>query len=254
LARATADGVVDISIVPAWALNELWPEVAVLAQPGQVFDPKDMIRLSDSQRFISIMNELRSDRASGSMRLVAIGWEYGTLVGIGSGLDQLREKRLRVPSPSLQVAAGRMGAIPIVLPFGETLEAMRHKAIDAAIIDSDHVGIGVQEGAVRELQWSPDFTPFASAIVILMNASTSEAFGMSVQRIALECAQVTHEFNVNARENLDAIATEANAAGISVIPVTDQERMMWRDALARGVHGSKSSYDVAAAVQRADGA
>ena len=223
VADAVADGLIDMAILPPGALDKRWPEVSALDQPGQVYDPQDMTKLSESQTFIERLNSMGG--RTNDLQLVAVGWRHAILVGAGSGLEELQGKKLGVHDGTILEALERIGADPVLIPASELLPALQYGAVDGVIVDAETAWHA--EGTFKELQWSADFAPFASPIVVVMNAATGDAFGEDLSsRISTECLYATHEFNVRAIDNISLLARDA-----TVFPVSEAEREVLRDSL-----------------------
>jgi TRAP-type C4-dicarboxylate transport system substrate-binding protein len=226
VADAVADGLIDMAILAPGALDKRWPEMSGLDQPGQVYDPQDMTKLSESQTFIESLNSMGGGR--NDLQLVAVGWRHQILVGTGSGLEELQGKKLGVHDSTILEALQRIGANPVLIPPSEVLPALQYGAVDGAIVDAEMASQAVDEKAFKELQWSPDFAPFASPIVVLMNTATGEAFDEDLSsRISAECLYATHDFNARAIDNISMLARDA-----AVFPVSEAERELLRNSLA----------------------
>jgi hypothetical protein len=225
VADAVADGLIDMAILPPGALDKRWPEMSGLGQPGQVYDPRDMTRLTESQTFIESLNGMGG--GTNDLQLVAVGWRHEILVGAGSGLEELQDKKLGVHDRTILEALARIGANPVLIPPSEILPALRYGAVDGGIVDAEMASQAVDEKAFKEMQWSPDFTPFASPVVVLMNRGTGEAFGEDISsQIGTECLYATHDFNARAIDNISMLARDA-----AVFPVSEAERERLRDSL-----------------------
>jgi TRAP-type mannitol/chloroaromatic compound transport system substrate-binding protein len=221
LANAVAEGLIDMAILPARALIDRWPELSELDQPGWVYDPQDRMKLSESQTFIETLNNMGG--RDHNLELVAVGWQHAIPVGAGSGLEDLRGKKLGVSDTMTMEGLKRIGANPIPIPASKILLALDYGVVDGAIVDAEMA----RRGGFKELKWSPDFAPFASSVVVLMNATTAEAFGEDLPSwIRIKCLHLTHEFNARGIEEIASLAR-----GAKVYSVSEAERELWRNAL-----------------------
>jgi hypothetical protein len=230
LADAVAGGLIDMALLPAGALDKRWPELSGLDRPGLVYDPQDRMKLSQSRTFIESLNNLAG--RDHDLELVAVGWRYAIPVSAASGLEDLRGKKLGVRDVKTRKVLERVGADAVQIPASEIMLALRYGAIDGAIVDADVVRSGVGRGGFKELQWSPDFAPFASAVVLVMNSITAETFGENLpSRISIECLHVTREFNAGELEEMARLTNDARAKDAKVSSVSEAERERWRNAL-----------------------
>jgi TRAP-type C4-dicarboxylate transport system substrate-binding protein len=253
-ARAIAEGLIDFAVIPAWALDQIWPEVAGLDQPGQMSTLEDLLKLSTDTSFFGWINDDARHRLNasgerrGSLALMAIGWEFDSLVGSSSSLQSLAGKKFRIYGYEQETLTNALGATGVLLRYDEIIPAIEHGAIDAAVVESRVVIEGVRSGAIKELQWSPDFLPFYFPIVVLMNTSTVSAFGENLtSNIVQNCSKVTSSFTEKSLESTRKTAEEASAAGAKVLPFDEASRAVWREAFRQNL---ETAYEYEAVAER----
>ena len=143
IARATAEGLVDFSIVPAWALQKLWPEAAGLDQPGQVLDPMDLLKLSADLEFLKWISNRATELPNypgerrGTMALLSIAWEFDSLIGTESSLQNLKGKKLLIYGIEEEALLTTFGATGADVSYDDIVPAMKHGAIDAAVVETE---------------------------------------------------------------------------------------------------------------------
>ena len=154
----------------------------------------------------------------------------------------------------LQKVVKRVGAEP-VLDTQEAQAALAFGAVDGAIIDPDAARSSISKGGiVDQVQWSDDYTPFSSPIVVLINASSYGYEEMMRGTDALfssdedHCLAMTVNFDQQSVAEMRDLAAFAQGAGARVVAVTD----IWRAAFDEMAAEQKPASDqVAEAVRDA---
>lgn len=230
IAVSVSDGIIDLAVLPATALQERWPEIGRLAQPGHVYNLKDMITLSDSTEFLRSMNQLGG--RDHNLALLAVGWRHATLVGTEMSIENLQGKRLRSKDTASYEVLKEVGARPVQVPFAETFPALEFGYLDGAVIDAEFAQQNIGKFHIDAVNWSPEFVPFTSPVVVVMSSTAANIFGDDIpDRVSKECRVVTNEFNETTVDKMTAFVEDAQDAGSKVVSLSADDLAKYSEIL-----------------------
>ena len=223
LGQAVVDGLIDLTLLPAADLATQWKEMAALAYPGLVYDPKDMMKLSGSKEFIRRLNEIGDGPG---FELIALGWQYKVMVSDAKEWADLQGRKVSTADMATSNLVTSMGGRAINIPSLDIYPALHWGVIDGAIVDAEFVREFLPPGIGNSVYWSSDFAPFASPIVIVMNRWSAGALGGDIgRRLAADCGHdVTNEYNKK------AVDLMAKLPRMDVRGISKEEKADWRKA------------------------
>ena len=79
IAARVVQGDMDMAILPAWAASEFWPGAKALTLPGVMTSSKTLLNWSNKEEVLQVIQDGLDEHRS--VGVVALGWQYGLLIG-----------------------------------------------------------------------------------------------------------------------------------------------------------------------------
>ena len=223
LPTALAYGQLDIAMLPASWMSDVWPAMGIFAHPGIVTNPEHVMLLAQDSHLMRRIDSLGSVKHG--FHIAGLGWQYGALVGADQTNTGLRGKRIRTYDRQTGEILASIGANPLQLPAEDIIVAMEQGYIDGAVVGMELVKRFSKFGDGKTITWSNDFTPFTSPVAIIVSADTVRSWGDNLMEVIRDdCSHVTLEFNSRTHQNSLTTISRSADSGMNIHNYSDQER------------------------------
>lgn len=247
--KALQAGQVDIAILSAASVSDLWRPIGLLTVPGalQSFDQID--RISSSREFLDVLD--RAGAAERGVNVLGVGWDYLVLATTerASGGD-LHGLKIRPSGEGSRRFFEMAGASTMYIPGAEAIYALAFGAVDGAVISAEMTPELISKGDPIVARWSDDFTPFTVPLVALLSDNAARGWGEDLlARLREGCGDATRTFNRTAFETAREAIQRAASQGIEIRPY---DAAKWSDATADAYKSAVGELEAGAIAEALD--
>lgn len=247
LAYQLSRGGVDMAIVSASTLQEVWPQLRALTVPGLVEDPRRLVGRTNKRDVLRQIEQTAQEYQRPN--IVNIGWRYAVLVGVDNKLERsVQGARIRPYNEASREALDRLGAHPVAVRTSALTEALRSGYLDGALVGVDTAQRLVDRDAVNRVYVDWDFLPFADALLLIVSDRAARLYGGRLpDELRYLCVGATEGFNkaeLGRVRSLEDIARRKKQLRV----FEGRSRDTWRSAFEK-VHLSSEELAIRKAIR-----